>query len=504
MASVLILELNNLLTEYVRDNPITGKPMLDQRLVTFAIGIITTYLMYTINEILKPFWNYIYGKYIKKSETYFIESKHIEKVFIKCPGTLYSAITQFIPKLPPANYFTNDNGNDQDCLVVQSDTIDPKKPWKSIYIDYASFNLHFIGSSHSNEKVNHKVLYKKKPMLIVRKYNGNDGNNYYYFFIEKEPEETKKDIQNIVDSFLKEAMDTYTQKNVKEKFAPVQVVEIVNGEWRTVQKLEPKDYSTIVGDNCKRIINDIDKFFSVYGELYKTLGIVHKRNYLLYGPPGTGKTSIIKSIASYKKRSIYKISFKEDRLGDDEYKQLIKQIPVESIVLMDDVTSELLEDEGKLVKKYTETVFAREGDINGENKQLTVEKVVSYDTLLNILDGVNSSSGRITFITTNHPEKMGKAIRRPGRIDVKVKLGYASDQEIKDYFALFYKFFDMDPKVIQENADKFIEKIHTHDKGDKLTFAELQQFLVQYMEDISKVVENWNMVFDDQEISACM
>jgi len=44
--------------------------------------------------------------------------------------------------------------------------------------------------------------------------------------------------------------------------------------------------------------------------------------------------------------------------------------------------------------------------------------------LLNVLDGVVDSPGRIVVMTTNHPEKLDPALIRPGRINFAIELGY--------------------------------------------------------------------------------
>ena len=44
--------------------------------------------------------------------------------------------------------------------------------------------------------------------------------------------------------------------------------------------------------------------------------------------------------------------------------------------------------------------------------------------LLNVLDGIVDTPGRIVIMTTNHPEALDAALIRPGRIDKKIYLGY--------------------------------------------------------------------------------
>jgi len=52
--------------------------------------------------------------------------------------------------------------------------------------------------------------------------------------------------------------------------------------------------------------------------------------------------------------------------------------------------------------------------------------------LLNILDGVVDSPGRILVMTTNHPEKLDPALIRPGRINKRIHLGYLIESSFCD------------------------------------------------------------------------
>ena len=50
--------------------------------------------------------------------------------------------------------------------------------------------------------------------------------------------------------------------------------------------------------------------------------------------------------------------------------------------------------------------------------------------LLNVLDGVVDTPGRILVMTTNHPEKLDPALIRPGRINKRLHLGYCSVETV--------------------------------------------------------------------------
>ena len=44
---------------------------------------------------------------------------------------------------------------------------------------------------------------------------------------------------------------------------------------------------------------------------------------------------------------------------------------------------------------------------------------LTFSGLLNAIDGVTSTEGRIVFMTTNYPERLDAALIRPGRVDFR-------------------------------------------------------------------------------------
>jgi len=50
--------------------------------------------------------------------------------------------------------------------------------------------------------------------------------------------------------------------------------------------------------------------------------------------------------------------------------------------------------------------------------------------LLNVLDGVVDSPGRIVVMTTNHPDKLDPALIRPGRINKRIHLGFCNGKSV--------------------------------------------------------------------------
>jgi len=60
-------------------------------------------------------------------------------------------------------------------------------------------------------------------------------------------------------------------------------------------------------------------------------------------------------------------------------------------------------------------------------------------SLLEVLDGVMEMDGRMLIITTNYPERLDKALIRPGRIDMKVHFGKMKAENIEEMFEYYYE-----------------------------------------------------------------
>lgn len=77
-------------------------------------------------------------------------------------------------------------------------------------------------------------------------------------------------------------------------------------------------------------------------------------------------------------------------------------------------------------------------------------------------------------MTTNHPEKLDPALIRPGRVDVKEYLGYASPYQMRQMFLRFYG-------GLEENAATFAQILSDYNKP--LSTAYLQGLFVSNKED---------------------
>jgi len=68
------------------------------------------------------------------------------------------------------------------------------------------------------------------------------------------------------------------------------------------------------------------------------------------------------------------------------------------------------------------------GDLVGDKEKEAAMDRLNLAGILNILDGVVDTPGRVLVMTSNHPEKLDSALIRPGRIDKSIYLGFMTGE----------------------------------------------------------------------------
>lgn len=192
-------------------------------------------------------------------------------------------------------------------------------------------------------------------------------------------------------------------------------------EWRPFgQPRKKRMFGSVILDEGvgEAILNDVKDFLES-GDWYHRRGIPYRRGYLLYGPPGSGKTSYIQALAGELDYNICILNLSENNLTDDRLNHLMNHIPERSILLLEDVDAAFNKREQSKEKGFTSGV--------------------TFSGLLNALDGVTSAEECITFMTTNHPDKLDPALMRPGRVDFKVLINNATEYQVRKMFLRFYE-----------------------------------------------------------------
>lgn len=178
-----------------------------------------------------------------------------------------------------------------------------------------------------------------------------------------------------------------------------------------------------------RVLSDANHFCTDSSRLwYGDRGIPHRRGYLFYGSPGSGKTSLAHVMASELGRPVYQLTLSGVGMDDNKFTELMDDVSPNSIVLLEDV------DAAFPTRASGST--AKSGQPNQPGKKASM---VSFSALLNAIDGIGASESRMLVMTTNHRERLDEALIRPGRIDVQIGFGNATQQQSKELFLRWFE-----------------------------------------------------------------
>jgi hypothetical protein len=195
------------------------------------------------------------------------------------------------------------------------------------------------------------------------------------------------------------------------------------------------------------------KFFLENRAWYDKKGIPYTLGFMFHGPPGCGKTSSVKAIANEGRRHIINVQLSEIKTKaqlqhlffHDEihvYNGVNTEkytIPVsERLYVIEDIDA-MGDTVLRREWKKPETIKPKnEEDIWLSREKESEKETIDLSFLLNLLDGTLEANGRILIITTNFPERIDRALIRPGRIDMIVKFKKCSMGIVREMIHAFY------------------------------------------------------------------
>ena len=76
--------------------------------------------------------------------------------------------------------------------------------------------------------------------------------------------------------------------------------------------------------------------------------------------------------------------------------------------------------------------------------------------LLVLLDGIEARGQIFVLATTNRPEHVDPALRRPGRFDQVVWMGLPDERGRRDIFEHYLHGLKLDPQLAPDSSDKHV------------------------------------------------
>lgn len=211
-----------------------------------------------------------------------------------------------------------------------------------------------------------------------------------------------------------------------------------------------KTFNNVFFKDKETFIQRIE-FFENQKTLYERFGIPYTLGILMHGQPGTGKTSTIKALANHTRRHIISIPLHKvqniSTLSNLFLKEEIDGVNVpfdKRIYVFEEIDCNGIKDILKSrktngVNERNDAPHITNGDIQAV-MQMTKTKTssITLGGILELLDGLLETPGRIIIITTNHPDELDSALIRPGRIDINLEFHKALHNDIKNMYKLWY------------------------------------------------------------------
>ena len=294
--------------------------------------------------------------------------------------------------------------------------------WKPIFLN--SFNIISNNSSAEKSFIIFRGMFDIKKLI----------SNSMYFFENKITEYNKNEYGKNKRFYI------YEKIGVKHATSEGKPIEVVSEEgmlfkmgfyetfWHEPDQIgyEKKSKNKLIDDLYfeDKVINDISQDLEYWlnnEEWYRDKGIPWKRGTMLFGKPGTGKTSLVRAFGE--KYDLPIISFHIHTLSN----------------------TELIDAWNESISNYPPCIFLIEDIDNifhGREKAQTdmMNDKVTFDCLLNVLDGANKEDGYYLFMTTNKIDQIDEALgiprngnneftisTRPGRIDRVIELNNIND-----------------------------------------------------------------------------
>ena len=179
-------------------------------------------------------------------------------------------------------------------------------------------------------------------------------------------------------------------------------------------------------------------------EKFNKIGKPYHTGFVFHGKPGCGKSHFVQKLSEEFELPIYILNLTEI-FGDNTLVSLLKDINKNAIVLIEDI--DRFSTSGKSGKIAANKSFRRQDDeeeiiqkVSDDPVKESLTNFVSMSTILNVIDGIyGTNSGLIFIATTNHIERLDKALIRQGRFDYIYEFDYLNKKDICNFVGYNYQ-----------------------------------------------------------------
>lgn len=319
--------------------------------------------------------------------------------------------------------------------------------WKSSYIfDRDVSNLWYKQGVFENDNTSFHIDKTRILNSLLSEMNAK-----YTFLCPKFSEELlKKEVDSLPSEIVFSGNNEYFLKNIFSRNTIVSLEEKENldieekshsisfhiREDKDLPKPETTSvkYSDIGGMNdvIKLLKESVELPFK-YPEVFEHLGIVPYNGILFYGPPGTGKTLLAKAVANETNLAFYSINGPEilnKFLGESEsnlrkYFNAAEETSP-SVIYIDEIDS-----------------IASKRGLSASSD--VYNKIVAQ--LLTLMDGMNEREKVIVMASTNKPDHLDEALRRPGRLDYEIYIPPPNEEARFEILKIHTKEMPLDLSV---------------------------------------------------------
>ena len=216
-----------------------------------------------------------------------------------------------------------------------------------------------------------------------------------------------------------------------------------------------RNFDNVFFEQKEAVRNHVN-FFLTRKDWYDKKGIPYTLGFMFHGEPGCGKTSSIKAISNISRRHIINIQLSQIKSKEqlrhlffndeihvyDGMKTEKFIIPVhERLFVIEDIDAmgdAVLRREFKKPEVQKPVKQIVEDAWMDKHKEEEEAEPLDLSFLLNLLDGTLEADGRMLAISSNHPERIDRALIRPGRIDMIVNFKKCNAEILNQMVNSFY------------------------------------------------------------------